>query len=166
MCELEDIFDLSSLDQPLDTTQDIPSEVSHKSVIFVKFRNLNTNWDTISKMGCSTGTLQYWSELLFQKENSLRLERSAVQKWTDQGHIVLSASTLCWEGNSALGWCTIFVLRALQTIQEWWQSAFTRLRTGVPLFMVSQIRRCCTLRTYVYQKSIFLANISCESPCE
>lgn len=29
MCELEDIFDLSSLDQPLDTTQDIPSEVSH-----------------------------------------------------------------------------------------------------------------------------------------
>ena len=30
MCELKDIFpDLSALDQPLDTTQDVPSEVSH-----------------------------------------------------------------------------------------------------------------------------------------
>ena len=46
--------------------------------------------------------------------------------------------------NSALGWCTMFVSSALQTLQERRQSAFARLRTGVPLFMVSQ-NGCRTL---------------------
>ena len=48
--------------------------------------------------------------------------------------------------NSALGWCTMFVSRVLQTVQERRQSAFVRLRTGVPLFIVSQ-NRCRALAT-------------------
>ena len=78
--------------------------------------------------------------------------RASVSKYIFRETLHYQLLLFVEEVNLALGWCTMFVSRCLPTVHEWWQSAFRRRRTGVPLFMVSQ-NGCRTLPALTAQEA-------------
>lgn len=72
-------------------------------------------------------------------------------------HFTFTLLLLVENGNSALGQCIKIVLHAPETVQEWWQSAFLRLRMGLPFIIhVFSQNRCCALYMLTLLSSWFL----------